>query len=281
MRRVTQGKIPPVLDGPDSPGGKEIADAIAFYAVPANAEKELPGGFEAYSDPAVRTAINETFNFKCAYCESSFGAVHPVDVEHFRPKAAVDVGGKKPRKPGYYWLAARWDNLLASCIFCNRENRHVMPDGSSRVTGKGNGFPLTKETDRAIKPGDEKKEARLLLNPYLDKPDTHLAFDGEGLVRARPGAGGKESAKGAKSIEVYGLLRRELVHARADIAKDVAARIKRLEDLWKVQQQAPSPALLAVIQDDIAQLKGRMEPDQPYSAMVNQLAKPFLKTFMH
>jgi hypothetical protein len=24
-----------------------------------------------------------------------------------------------------------------------------------------------------------------------------------------------------------------------------------------------------------------MEPDQPYSAMVNQLAKPFLKTFMH
>jgi uncharacterized protein (TIGR02646 family) len=281
MRRVVQGKVPAVLDGPNSPGGKEIANAIAFYGVPGNAEKELPGGFKAYSDPAVKAAINEIFKFKCAYCESSFGAVHPVDVEHFRPKAAVDAGGGKPRKPGYYWLAAKWSNLLASCIFCNRENTQVMPDGSSRVTGKGNSFPLTKEADRAIKPGEEKQEGRLLLNPYLDKPDAHLAFDGEGLVKPRPSAGGKESEKGAKSIEVYGLLRRELVHARADIAKDVAARIKRLENLSKLQQQAPNPALLEVIRDDIAQLKGRMEPDQPYSAMVNQLAKPFLKTFMH
>ena len=86
--------------------------------------------FAAYKADGVAEALNEMFRGKCAYCESRIRAVHPTDIEHYRPKAAVLMGGK-PEKPGYYWLAAHWENLLASCIFCNRPNRHGFePHGS-------------------------------------------------------------------------------------------------------------------------------------------------------
>jgi len=57
----------------------------------------------------------------------------------------------------------------------------------------------------------------------------------------------------------------------------MAARIELIEKLWRVQEQTPNPALEATIEEEIAKLKGRIEPDQPYSTMARQLIEPFLK----
>lgn len=46
---------------------------------------------------------------KCCYCEKLEEQAKYRDVEHYRPKAT------------YWWLAWTWDNLLFSCIDCNRE----------------------------------------------------------------------------------------------------------------------------------------------------------------
>jgi uncharacterized protein (TIGR02646 family) len=275
MRKVALAAAPDVLDGPDSIGGQEIAAAIAFFADDANDGKTFD--FSAYKNPAVKAAINAAFFFKCAYCESSYAATAPVDVEHYRPKAAVNVDGKK-KPPGYYWLAAKWSNMLASCIFCNRENKQVMPDGTTRTTGKGNNFPLTNEAKRAKEPKQESKEGRLLLNPYLDDPAKHLDFDAEGIVRPHRSGNGRMSRKGQTSIDVYGLIRSGLVQDRRRLGTDIAARIQLIENLMAVHEQNPNPLLKTTIGEEMAKLKGRMEPDQPYSEMARQLIEPFLRT---
>ncbi|MEF9674035.1 hypothetical protein QNM99_25505 [Pseudomonas sp. PCH446] len=47
-----------------------------------------------------------------------------MDVEHYRPKGAVSEDASHP---GYWWVAMDWDNLLPSCIDCNRKRKQVTP----------------------------------------------------------------------------------------------------------------------------------------------------------
>ena len=57
---------------------------------------------------------------KCCFCEADFTANGYGDVEHFRPKSGYQTVVKGPLiKPGYYWLAYDWSNLLFSCQVCN------------------------------------------------------------------------------------------------------------------------------------------------------------------
>src|SRR5688572_13150422 len=74
--------------------------------------------FKAYGDELLRNALNQHYGYKCAYCETFYGASQPVAVEHYRPKGEVIDGDERVR-PGYYWLAANWENLLPSCTDCN------------------------------------------------------------------------------------------------------------------------------------------------------------------
>ena len=71
-------------------GAIELAKARAHFGDPALEGK--PFTFAAYKLDAVKEALNAAFGFKCAYCESFFGATQPLDVEHFRPKSGVLVG---------------------------------------------------------------------------------------------------------------------------------------------------------------------------------------------
>jgi hypothetical protein len=64
-------------------GAVELEKARAHFGNAANAGK--PFAFGAYKLGPVKDALNATFGFKCAYCESFFGATQPLDVEHFRP----------------------------------------------------------------------------------------------------------------------------------------------------------------------------------------------------
>ncbi|WP_458395540.1 hypothetical protein [Rhizobium ruizarguesonis] len=92
MRRVDRSLVsaPAVLVGDKSRGGKELAKATVFFEAQARAEaaaattgapaaapktrtkKENSFEFSAYSDEAVKYALDKLFFGKCAYCESRY-----------------------------------------------------------------------------------------------------------------------------------------------------------------------------------------------------------------
>jgi AAA domain, putative AbiEii toxin, Type IV TA system len=62
------------------------------------------------------------------------------DVEHTRPKASYRQLRRGPlKRPGYYWLAYAWENLLFVCEICNRREKRSW-------------FPLKKGSKRARSP---------------------------------------------------------------------------------------------------------------------------------
>ena len=179
-------------------GGKPVISSVLY--------KEQKVVYMAFDGP---------FHGKCAYCESLIAADQPGDVEHYRPKGRVTVnnssansvtfveaGVTKPH-PGYYWLAYDWQNLLPSCIDCNRPNENKLPGVHM---GKRNYFPV--KAYRAVHPGDEIKEEPLLINPVSQEPSAHLKIDDTGLFEAL-------TAEGQECIDVFCLnLREPLVDAR-------------------------------------------------------------------
>jgi hypothetical protein len=89
-----------------------------------------------YGDVAVKAALVAAQHKKCCFCESIVGT--DGDVEHFRPKAACrQTSGDALTRPGYYWLAYDWSNLLLACGPCNQRhkgNLFPLADPSRRVT---------------------------------------------------------------------------------------------------------------------------------------------------
>ena len=272
MSKVDLGQAPPDLDGAASAGGKETAAAIAFYATAANRAKPF-GKFKAYKSKRVIDGLNRLFAFRCAYCESKYEATQPVDVEHYRPKAGVEVEGKL-KQPGYYWLAASWGNLLPSCIDCNRKRTHDFPDADPETRGKANLFPIDNPAQRAKRPGEERKEKRLLLHPAFDDPDEHLEYVAEGVVQpAAPG--GRESRMGRVSIEVYGLDRPGLVHVRRDHLIKIEGLLKRLRKTVQRMAEPGDAARRRELEEDLKDLRDELETyeaaDQVYATMARQV----------
>lgn len=187
MRKVTRDKVREP-DGLIARGAEELRRARLHFSKHGVTDSFA---FEVYKDPTVKEALEKLFHGKCAYCESPFSSVHPVDIEHYRPKGSVTGA---TGHDGYWWLAAAWDNLLPSCIDCNRRRHQKVPratlkgrvatltstgfDRSRSVrTGKGMLFPLLDGARRAHKPShDLGAEERLLLDPTRDNPDDHIEF---------------------------------------------------------------------------------------------------------
>lgn len=277
MIRIRRGPPPPSLTGRRSPGAQERAAAIRFFCVSANRTKSY-GGFAVYKKHDVVSALRELFGPKCAYCETPYAASQPPDIEHYRPKGGVEVDGKFTR-PGYYWLAADWANLLPSCIDCNRARTHVFVDIEPSLRGKANRFPIGNEAQRARRPGSERRERRILLNPCLDNPDRHLRFLENGDVCAAE-IRGRQSEIGVVSIEVYGLDRPDLVSARRAVLTEVQGIIAKIRK-FRARLDQPNTAenRRREIEDDIAteiaELKGRCAANQPYAGMVRQVVRRF------
>ncbi|MBJ2153540.1 MULTISPECIES: hypothetical protein [Paracoccaceae] len=211
--------------------------AIQFFTNPANyfnnqklASKSF--AFKVYKDKELAKVLSREFCKKCAYCESKFAAVTASDIEHYRPKSSVGLGATE-LKPGYYWLGGDWDNLLISCPDCNRVRTHEVPGQSKGIVlGKGTQFPLTDETRRVRSHNQNistEDDARLLLNPCIDKPEDHLTFDETGLVHAI--CNGVASQKGKISIDVYALQRKDLVEARLDEVNELRSKVEDLQRL--------------------------------------------------
>lgn len=190
MRRVdrSQSAEPSVLHKPDKDGKTELDRVIEHMNGPTSAE---PFEFSRYKENAVKAELERLFYGKCAYCESFYGSTQPVDVEHYRPKGEVEGIGDHP---GYYWLAMDWNNLLPSCIDCNRRRQQRAPDAAvgsvvkllssgefdrtKKISlGKSSAFPLETEVGRARRPADQlQAERRLLIDPASDNPREHLTF---------------------------------------------------------------------------------------------------------
>ncbi len=193
--------------------------------------------FTAYKKPDVKDALEVMSGGKCAYCEADYDATQPKDVEHFRPKGAIQTAVGKI-KPGYWWLAATWENLLPSCIRCNREENLLLFDGTKVASGKKDKFPLLDEGLRASAVGQEAHEVPLLVNPCVEDPSLHIRFiDFDGSCIAVPvdiDPQSHSAQKARASIDIYGLNRSGLVRDRTRYMRWAKVSLERLEKLARL-----------------------------------------------
>ncbi len=280
---VDRAKVPPpnVLIDAKRAGPKETRRAIDFYLK----HKGKAPSFAAYKDKDVKDALELLFKKKCAYCECSYQAVTAFPVEHWRPKGRVTLDDGTELKLGYFWLAADWENLYASCNDCNGQREQVeLPTGQKKLMGKLDRFPLADESKRAKAPGEEKQEVPLLLNPCIHKPADHLEFfdpDGERAI-LRPRA---ESGLGAKSIEIYALNRIGLVRERQELAKDVTLLKSQIDSNLKLLDTEVTPAQEAIIKQNIKDamvaLVEKRLPSKPYSALARREIDIYLEPLLN
>lgn len=294
MIRIRRGPAPPGLSvylasvaGAEgstvTPAQREAELATVFFTDPTNFANEQKltkksFTFRIYKHPELMAALEQIFVKKCAYCESRFAHVTPKDIEHFRPKSEIDTGTGKLR-PGYYWLAGEWQNLLVSCPDCNRGRKFKVPGQATPVRlGKSTQFPLRNEAGRIRDAGSaisSEDAIRLLIDPCKDQPDRHIMFDDQGLIHPRRDAAGVPSAKGVASITAYALQRKDLVEERLRVLNSLIFEVEQLrrsiQDLDDFMG-AGLPASADRKRDEIRTLKGVIKglltEDAPYLGML-------------
>ncbi|MBA2500317.1 MAG: hypothetical protein H0V30_11375, partial [Chitinophagaceae bacterium] len=155
----------------------------------------------------VLQALSKIYHHKCAYCET------PLDItgmtfDHFRPAKFARGLNKEYSEKHYWWLAFRWQNILLSCQACNKAKSSWFPVKGSRAP--------VKSTMAHIK-----KENALLVDPTIDNPRLHLRFDNAGKVVAN-------NERGATTIEILQLNRKDLIEKRIASTKDLEGDIQKL-----------------------------------------------------
>jgi hypothetical protein len=250
-------------------------------------------GFTAYKGEEVKRRLEKLFYGKCAYCETFYASGAPVDIEHFRPKGAI----KGEDHPGYWWIAMSWENLLPSCIDCNRKRKQVTPvtsdsllalhdastaPGSTQLvlSGKQDSFPI--QGVRALpEASDFADERPLLLNPCQDDPAEHLEFYFEetrplalvlpkaiatmagqsGLAETTGAAialASERSVRGAMSIQVYGLNRLGLVQDRTRVLRRLEFLGSLINDLGGMADELEFRLVEAMGLEEVAAIVKRL-----------------------
>ncbi len=294
--------VPSCLDADDveSRGSRELAKNIDSLSEVVGGTKTFK--FTVYSSEEIKTSFRSFFHSKCAYCESPIGGTQPVDIEHYRPKGKVKLlpedipPSGESELPGYWWLAADWENLLPSCIDCNRCRKHpAYSRGESGpvenrqvdLSGKHNYFPLADESKRVQDHSVPiTGEEPLLLNPcdHSDEDlDRLLRFEPDGTVSS-----GKERVtefdrrQAEVSIQIYGLNRLGLVIQRREVLRqmrEIEFVIKQLAVLLE-EETLRSDAnlkglLIDLIHHEAVALDRFSDRGRPYSAMARQEIERF------
>jgi uncharacterized protein (TIGR02646 family) len=235
--------------------------------------------FKLYAVKPVRNALGQMTCGRCAYCEAYYDSTAPQDVEHYRPKGRIDTPAGK-LKPGYWWLASDWTNLLPSCIRCNRVEEHDLHDGSKLTTGKGDRFPIDDEAARAVGQGQEAGETPLLLNPVVDDPTDYLDFfedDGDSIVRPRPtDQTSIEYRRARTSIDVYGLNRVGLVLERSRALKRIKQSLEMVELLVELMENATPIArdrYERLFLEEVEMIRGHASGKEGFAAITAPLAR--------
>jgi uncharacterized protein (TIGR02646 family) len=191
-----------------------------------------------YGHKSVKEILVTAQHGKCCFCESKVKPTAHGDVEHFRPKGRYQQTANEPlRRPGYYWLAYDWSNLLFSCQICNQ-------------THKKNLFPLIEPENRAINHHHGTgKEAPVLIHPEQDEPEDHITFRAEFAF--------DKTNRGKGTIEVLGLNRPDLVEAR-----------RKALHLWQMLKSVLKSDSAGLEIEGIEELvRSKQQPDAQYSAM--------------
>ena len=219
----------------------EMKIVVPLFAKPG--KKPPKYQFKAYRNKYLKKILEDLFQKKCAYCEAAYNITGSMEVEHYRPKSL------------YYWLAADWSNLLPSCNHCNN--------------GKRSKFPLQDPQKQATKPGQEKREEALLLNPSdprpSRRPDRHLTFNPQdGSIQAIAQRG-TPSPFGTASIAVYRLTHSGLSAAR----RDWTTRLR-----WHIQNCQKAMNGSAADREFAYQgLSSFLGPEQPFKALTVQILR--------
>jgi uncharacterized protein (TIGR02646 family) len=252
------------IDRPASPparlASKGPAAIAALRALFDGSPQDFLGGVKTfefdsdiYGHKTVKDALKLAQHNKCCFCESNVTAFAHGDVEHFRPKAGyqqrrTDVLGR----PGYYWLAYEWSNLLFSCQICNQAH-------------KKNFFPLANPTRRAKSHADDvKREKALLIDPAAENPEDFIGFRQE-IAFARNG-----NRRGKATIDIVGLNRPDLCEQRRELLVQVRLLVDLLTALREEANDSAPPVaanLAASIASIETQLRSMRQPGQAYAAM--------------
>jgi uncharacterized protein (TIGR02646 family) len=282
-----QAPKPSALDKKNREEKTETERAIEHYTSPAFDGANFD--FKVYSDKEVKEALIKLFKGKCAYCESTFLHVYSGDVEHFRPKGEIEDAIPN-KKPGYYWLAADWDNLFLSCRNCNQKLSHsIYGIGSKKTMGKMNQFPLS-DLSKYVRKHDhsngiaDEEPYRLLLNPCIDNPEEHLEYGEEGVIRPKKDAVGNQSIKAKTSIDVYVLQRVYLVQSREKMLIEMQAQIQRVKEATQNYNDVIGEAdttkkfyFERLLKRELECLKKFLNPAEQYVGMARQVIGEFLK----
>jgi hypothetical protein len=191
MIGLTRPAIPQVLA---SEGAAKTAEHCAAHE---SGSREFDFDSDIFGDRTVKDALVTMNSGKCSYCESFFRHVDPGTIDHFRPKTAVQQERGEPlERPGYYWLAYEWENLLLSCPICNQ-------------SFKRNLFPLVNPLQRAKNHShDVSTEQPLLINPATEEPADFIGFHSEILFPM------DENIRGRTTIDIFQLNDREYLVER-------------------------------------------------------------------
>ena len=211
IRKKEAAAIPEILQ---TRGLAEITSINDRYN---NGEREFNSkdfNKKIYGHDDVKEALIEIQNYKCCFCESKIGHISYGDVEHFRPKTGWVQNEEEINRPGYYWLAYQWDNLLLSCEICNRRN-------------KKNYFPLLLDSARALSHNDDiNLEKPVFINPVNEEAETLITFNEE-IPKAVD-----DNQRGNETIRKLGLDRELLNEQRRH-------RLNMIRDIYNLAKLFP------------------------------------------
>ncbi len=206
MIRVSRPAIPPAVLATE--GRSRHQEHCAAYDA---GTREFQFDSKIYGHEDVKRTLVAMHHGKCCYCESFVRHTSPGTIDHYRPKSASQQRAGEPFiRPGYYWLAYDWENLLFSCPVCNQ-------------TYKRNLFPLRDAAQRALSHSNSlAAEDALLLDPTRDNPVEFISFREEFAFPL------EDNLRGRTTIEVLGL------NDRIDLVERRREKIQILRVLQRV-----------------------------------------------
>ncbi len=196
--------------------------AAAFFAMSPKRRLQMRFEFDdaAMLTRTVRARLQQQFQGKCAYCESTSAE----QVDRFRPRAGVAESSGSYLGDHYWRQAFAWENLYLACPSCNRHKANRFPVQGKRAEAGADRTALL-------------EEHALLVDPCGDEPSDHLAFSADGRVAGK-------TDKGRISIEVFSLNRPDLVRQRKDEARTFAVALAK--------SKASADSLMEALLDDRA-----------------------------
>lgn len=236
------------------------------YKVCQHCEQEYP----KYSDGIVENKV-------CTHCgEAPTGS----------KKQLAKLTKKKMIKPGYYWLAADWNNLFLSCRNCNQKSKQLLANAVElESVGKMNQFPLLDENLRLKTHTDlleNEENVRLLINPSVEDPEDYFEYDIEsGVIRAKK-TNVLIEKRALASIKIYSLQRVPLVHLREKKIVDISRQMKRVErELRNVNtfydpDNPDTHTFVESLQEELAILKGFLNEKEEFVGLAKQMIGTFL-----